>query len=137
MPQQRTTQNKLALHLGAVAREARQGAGLTQREVAERVGIVTEVYGRLERGELLPRLPTFLRVCRALGLDANALLGFSSAQPPVWLVPPSSAELEPPAVRRLLRAVRPLNPRQLTALTHVASAMLPDPRAPASHDEEP
>ena len=134
MPQEHKNQKKLALHLGAVAREARQRAGLTQQEVAERVGIVTEVYGRLERGNLLPRLPTFLRVCQALGLDANPLLGFSSSQPPVWLVPHPSAEKEPPAVRRLLRAVRPLNPRQLTALTHVAGAMLPAPGAPASHE---
>lgn len=136
MARKRTTQKTLALHMGAVAREARQRAGLTQRDVAERIGIVTEVYGRLERGELLPRLPTFLRVCRALGLDANALLGFSSSQPPAWLVPPTAAEEEPASVRRLLRAVRPLSPRQLTALTHVASTMLPAPGAPASSGEE-
>jgi transcriptional regulator with XRE-family HTH domain len=124
MPQEHMTRAKLALHLGAVAREARLKAGLTQEEAAERIGVVTEVYGRLERGHMLPSLPTLLRLCRALALDANPLLGFSSSHPPAWLTWDASSEKEPAAVRRLLHTVRQLKPRQLTALRFVASAML-------------
>lgn len=134
MPQVHKTQAKLALHIGTVAREARQKAGLTQEEAAERVGIATEVYGRLERGNMLPSLPTLLRLCRALALDANPLLGFSSSQPPAWLTLDAPAEDEPPAMRRLVRTVRRLKPRQVTALSHVASAMLPAPRARTSRE---
>jgi transcriptional regulator with XRE-family HTH domain len=138
MPQEHKTQAKLARHLGAVAREARRKAGLTQEEAAEHMGLVTEVYGRLERGHMLPSLPTLLRLCRALALDANPLLGFSSSRPPPWLEREARAEKEPPAVRRLLRTARQLTPRQLTALRFVASAMLkpgdarkePSPEAP-------
>lgn len=132
MPQVHKTQAKLALHLGTVAREARQKAGLTQEEAAERVGIATEVYGRLERGNMLPSLPTLLRLCRALAVDANPLLGFSTSQPPEWLTQEVPVEDEPPAMRRLLRTVRRLKPRQLSALSHVASAMLPAPGTRAS-----
>ncbi|QRK05261.1 helix-turn-helix domain-containing protein [Archangium violaceum] len=134
MAQQPKTPAGLARHLGRVAREARQKAGLTQAEAAERIGLATEVYGRLERGNMLPSLPTLLRLCRALAVDANPLLGFSASQPPEWLTLEAPAEDEPPAMRRLLRTVRQLKPRQLTALSSAASAMLPASAAPASHD---
>ena len=61
MPQRHKTRDVLALQLGKLARAAREKAGLTQQETAERVGVVTEVYGRMERGLLLPSLPTLLR----------------------------------------------------------------------------
>ncbi|HEX8705831.1 MAG TPA: helix-turn-helix transcriptional regulator, partial [Myxococcaceae bacterium] len=41
----------LASTLGAVARAARMRAGLTQEDVAERIGMASEVYGRMERGQ--------------------------------------------------------------------------------------
>jgi transcriptional regulator with XRE-family HTH domain len=129
MAQVHKTQAKLALHLGAMAREARARAGLTQEEAAERIGVATEVYGRLERGNMLPSLPTLMRLCRALAVDANRLLGFSSSTPPAWLTFEIPGEDESPAVRRLLRSVRRLKPRQLTALSNVASALLPSPGA--------
>ncbi|WP_257463433.1 helix-turn-helix transcriptional regulator [Archangium lipolyticum] len=131
MAQVHKTQAKLALHLGAMAREARARAGLTQEEAAERIGVATEVYGRLERGNMLPSLPTLMRLCRALAVDANRLLGFSSSTPPAWLTLEIPGEDESPAVRRLLRSVRRLKPRQLTALSNVASALLPSPGARA------
>lgn len=129
MAQVHKTQAKLALHLGAMAREARARAGLTQEEAAERIGVATEVYGRLERGNMLPSLPTLMRLCRALAVDANRLLGFSSSTPPAWLTLEIPGEDESPAVRRLLRTVRKLKPRQLAALSNVASALLPSPGA--------
>jgi transcriptional regulator with XRE-family HTH domain len=131
MPQVHKTQAKLALHIGAVAREARTRAGITQEEAAERVGLATEVYGRLERGNMLPSLPTLVRLCRALAIDANPLLGFSSPQPPAWLVPEAPSQTEPPNLRRLLRTARKLKPRQLSALSVVAGALLPTSRARA------
>ena len=133
MAQVHKTQAKLALHLGAMAREARARAALTQEEGAERIGVATEVYGRLERGNMLPSLPTLMRLCRALAVDANPLLGFSSSTPPAWLTLEVPGEDEPPAVRRLLRTVRKLKPRQLTALSHVARVLLPSSGARASH----
>ena len=116
----------LARHLGQVARQARTRAGLTQEEVAERMGLATEVYGRLERGHMLPRLPTLMRLCRTLVLDANALLGFASLHPPAWLLPTAASppvSHGPPALRRLLRTLRGLTPRHLAVLGAVARAL--------------
>ncbi|ATB30054.1 helix-turn-helix domain-containing protein [Melittangium boletus] len=124
MPQVHRTQAQLAVYLGRAAREARNRIGLTQEEVAERVGVATEVYGRVERGHLLPSVPTLMRLSRALSLDANDLLGFTTTRPPSWLVPQEApAEDEPPALRRLLRVARRLSPRQLTLLGATANAL--------------
>jgi transcriptional regulator with XRE-family HTH domain len=68
--------------IGERARAARTRLGLNQSEVAERVGISNEVYGRLERGLMTPRLTTFLRLCDVLGVEPNDLLLASpGAQP--------------------------------------------------------
>ncbi|REG33330.1 DNA-binding XRE family transcriptional regulator [Archangium gephyra] len=114
---------KLSKALGDAAREARQKASLTQADVAERIGVATEVYGRLERGLLMPSVPTLRRICLALHLSADALLALSSPQPPVWEEPPPPAEQEQPAMRRLLRNVRKLNSTQIRALSLVASTL--------------
>ena len=84
------TQVKLARHLGKTARAARLLAKLTQADVAERVGIATEVYGRLERGAMLPSAPTLRKLCSA---DLHAgwppaagakLTDSPQPQAPVW-----------------------------------------------------
>jgi transcriptional regulator with XRE-family HTH domain len=130
----------LSRHLGTTAREARLRLGLTQQEVAEQGELVTEVYGRLERGHMLPSLPTLMRLCLVLRVDANTLLGFSTSEPPSWLEQPPSPSHEPPVVRRLLRAARQLTPKQLLVLVSTAQAMASphreraprDPRQPAT-----
>jgi len=124
----------LARHVGAAAREARARAGLTQAEVAERVELATEVYARLERGNMLPSVPSLLRLCRALGVDANSLLGLVTDTPPQWLVQAAPPSEEPPALRRLLRSVRRLGAAQVNALTRVARFMGSAPAARASRE---
>jgi transcriptional regulator with XRE-family HTH domain len=55
---------------------ARRHAGLTQQDVAEGVGIVPEVYGRIERGGSLPSVSTLFRLCVTLHRGPNELMGF-------------------------------------------------------------
>ncbi len=125
MPQEHNRKRTpLSLHMGEVAREARRKAELTQEDVASRMGIATEVYGRLERGDMLPSVPTLVRLCHVLRLDANVVLGFSSKQVPTWVEQSLPDRQETPAVRRLLRTVRQLNSRQLWALAIMASTLL-------------
>jgi transcriptional regulator with XRE-family HTH domain len=127
----------LATQVGAAAREARLRAGLTQEELAERADLATEVYGRLERGLMLPSLPSLLRLCRVLHVDANTLLGLSTERPPAWLTESPPASSEPPALRRLLRTARRLTPKQLTVLGNAAQAMVPPRRMRPSRAAKP
>jgi transcriptional regulator with XRE-family HTH domain len=113
---------KLSKALGDAAREARLRAGLTQADVAERIGVATEVYGRLERGLLMPSVPTLRRLCLALHLAADKLLALNTANPPIW------AEMPPPPqegvhMRRLLRHVQRLAPHQIRALSLMAATL--------------
>lgn len=116
---------KLANTIGAAARAARQRLELTQADVAERIDVATEVYGRLERGGMLPSVQTLLRLCNELNISADELLGLASPshssssrshEPPP--APPERAE-----VRRLLRSVRQLTPSQVKLLGLVANAL--------------
>jgi transcriptional regulator with XRE-family HTH domain len=129
-PETHKTQAKLARHLGKTARAARMQAKLTQADVAERVGIATEVYGRLERGAMLPSVPTLLKLCSTLHADANALLGLNSGLPLVSLDASETKE-EPPRVRQVLRSLRRLTPTQLNAIGHVASTFAKSNEAPS------
>jgi transcriptional regulator with XRE-family HTH domain len=124
MPEGHKKRTPLSLHMGAVAREARKKAGLTQEEVAGRIGLVTEVYGRFERGDMLPSVPTLVRLCHVLHLDANEVLGLSSKQTLTWIEQSLPESEEPPGVRRLVRTLRQLSPRQLWALSIMASTLL-------------
>ncbi|MGZ3457686.1 MAG: transcriptional regulator, partial [Archangium sp.] len=92
---------------------------------------------RMERGLILPSVPSLLRVCRALGVDANSLLGLAADTPPQWLAQPAPPAEEPPALRKLLRFVRQLGTKQLNALTSVARLMRPAPatRGPREPNE--
>lgn len=67
--------------LGANMRKARHRQGLTQEEVAASIDIPTEVYGRMERGAMVPRLELFVTLCGRLGATPDQLLGFAPFRP--------------------------------------------------------
>jgi DNA-binding XRE family transcriptional regulator len=60
--------------LGRNIRQARCRLGLTQAQMAERIDMAPEVYGRLERGHLVPRLERFVAICRVLGESPDRLI---------------------------------------------------------------
>ena len=103
-------------------------AGLTQAEVADGVGVAPEVCGRLERGHMLPSVPTLLRLCLTLRSKPDELMGFAPAPTPQASA--SRADKLPegledtPDMRRLLRLLKRLDPRRLKLLTEVTAALL-------------
>lgn len=104
----------LAMNLGSMAQSARRRAGLTQAEVARRVGVQLEVYGRIERGEVFPSVPTLRRICVALGIPSDELLGLEAR--------------ESMGLRRLVSAARGLKLSQLRLLHRLAESLHPAPR---------
>lgn len=120
-------EQRLATIIGTAVRAARQRLELTQADVAERVGIATEVYGRLERGHMLPSVRTLRKLCLVLNCSSDVLLGMS-ATPAVEGGAPQLAEDPPeyrdrPEVRRLMRTVRKLDNPRLRLLGQVAHAL--------------
>jgi transcriptional regulator with XRE-family HTH domain len=115
----------LAATIGTAARAARVGASLTQEDVAERVGLATEVYGRLERGGMLPSVPTLKKLCEVLRIPSDVLLGLTPAQENFWTKEAPSRPVEQPAeIRRLVRTVKKLQPDEFRLLHLMATGLL-------------
>jgi transcriptional regulator with XRE-family HTH domain len=119
---------KLAVHVGETLRAARQKAELTQVDVAERVDLVPEVYGRMERGNMLPSVSSLRRLCLALRLDANVVLGLDTGngtvQAQAWQEEPTPEPEEPLELRRVVRMLRQMDAAQLAVVSSTASALL-------------
>lgn len=62
------------MNLGRNLRAARKVAGITQKELAERLEVYQKDISRWENNELTPNALTFARICRALGASADAIL---------------------------------------------------------------
>jgi transcriptional regulator with XRE-family HTH domain len=90
---------------GDLIREARRRAGLTQRELAERLGTTQSAIARLERGGTEPSYERVAEALRACGLDlVPQLLRADDAD---WSVASSNLTVGPDArVRRHQAALR-------------------------------
>ena len=107
--------------LGSSLLVARERSGLTQAEVASQVGIASAVYGRIERGQMLPSLPTLCRLCVTLKASSDVLLGLDAAEREAIASEPISDA--PPELQRLAVLVRTLSPAALRTLTAVVAAV--------------
>ena len=111
----------LARTLGQAARGARERLGLTQAQVADMIGIAHVVYNRLENAKMLPSVPTLVRLCDALRVPSDELLG--RARPPKGSKAKASEE-DPPSMHQLLSLARKLDEPQRQVLLTVARALL-------------
>jgi transcriptional regulator with XRE-family HTH domain len=58
-----------AIRLAVEVRELREKRGLSQRELAERLGTTQSAVARLEAGNVSPSLPTLDKLADALGVE--------------------------------------------------------------------
>ncbi len=59
---------------GQQLREVRRARGMSQEDLARRVGLHATVIGRFERGAREPRLKSILRLARGLGVKPGELV---------------------------------------------------------------
>lgn len=64
--------SQLTNRIGANLKAARKGAGLTQRQLAERIGTDSFQVSRWERGANRPQDDTLHALAEALGIDMAA-----------------------------------------------------------------
>lgn len=55
--------------------EELKNSGLTTIEIAARIGVSPEMVTQYKTTKKLPKLDTFAKICKALDLDANYILG--------------------------------------------------------------
>ena len=59
---------------GQVIQRIRKERSMTQEQLAEKVGIDPNSISRIERGRLIPALPTLIDICNALEIGSDAVL---------------------------------------------------------------
>lgn len=84
--------------------EARKRAGLTQAQIAERIGVAKSTYTGYEKGTSEPDMARSIRIMQVLDVDANYLWQDEMYDSGIISDSPSEAESE------LLRSYRVLDP---------------------------
>ena len=115
---------ELATRIGSAAREARTQLGLTQAEVAGKLGLAHMVYSRLERGKMLPSVQTLLRMCSVLRISSDELLGLADTEEETKLDKGARGQGGAPKLRQLTGLARKMDEDQLEALVKVAQVLL-------------
>lgn len=59
-------------------KNAREKRGMSQREVAESIGVASSTYSLYESGNREPNLPTIRKIADILNVSANNLLGLET-----------------------------------------------------------
>lgn len=80
--------NKSQLTFGHKLRELRESKGLTQEQLAEKVGITANAIGQFERGKIFPNYETIANIINVLDIDANLLFSRDSVDYPaeaIWI----------------------------------------------------
>lgn len=72
----------MAVTFGALLREYRRSAGMTQRQLAVRVGVDFTYVSKLENGRLpAPSASTTSALCRAMGVPPDRLMALAGKLP--------------------------------------------------------
>lgn len=100
--------------LGDRVREVRQGAGLTQAQLAETAGITDETVSRLERGAYEPALSTMIAVAEALDVDPFDLVRGE---------PVHVRTIRSPIARKLQSVVARLDPESQSVLLRLSELL--------------
>ena len=66
------------MNLGKNIKEARKAAGVTQKELAERLQVYQKDISRWENNELTPNAITDAKICRELNASADQILELNS-----------------------------------------------------------
>lgn len=62
------------MNLGENIRAARKKAGVTQRQLADKMGVYQKDVSRWENGEHAPTIDLLVEICKALEVSADLLL---------------------------------------------------------------
>lgn len=65
-----------AVKIGEKIKLARQRAGVTQAEVAEKAGLNTNYYARVERGDATATIEAVQKIAKALNVTSADILPF-------------------------------------------------------------
>lgn len=68
------TKERRIMNLGENIKKARKAAGVTQKQLAEEMGVYQKDVSRWENGEHVPGIEILAGICKALRVSADTLL---------------------------------------------------------------
>jgi transcriptional regulator with XRE-family HTH domain len=73
---------------GQAIQRIRRERGMTQEQLADLTDVASNSISRIERGLLIPALPTLVDICNALGTSADSILAaYIAADTPIRWTP--------------------------------------------------
>jgi transcriptional regulator with XRE-family HTH domain/KaiC/GvpD/RAD55 family RecA-like ATPase len=75
-----------SFNIGAKIKELRVGAGMSQKELADRVELTPSYISQLENNQISPSLNSFIQICNALGIAPGAVLENKGEEHVHWLI---------------------------------------------------
>lgn len=69
-----SNEDKLLKGIGKNLLKLREEKRISQKELAESMEIAQTQYGKVERGEVIPSLPTLLKAAKALGVSIDKIV---------------------------------------------------------------
>ena len=70
-----TELDKLIINIGDNLRKLRIQKGLSQKKVADLMGVATTQYGRIENGKTTPTIASLFKVSKALKVNIRTFIG--------------------------------------------------------------
>lgn len=104
--------------IGRHIRDARKAKGLTQEQFAERLGLSTLHYGRLERGDRPASMEQIARIADELCISTLSLLSGSLTQEPLFADPTADSIA---FVERLSRMTSACTAQELETLEEICA----------------
>jgi transcriptional regulator with XRE-family HTH domain len=80
-----TLKKEPATDIGGKLKEARLRTGMSQKELADKVGFTPSFLSQLESSQVSPSLGTFMQICRVLGINPGQFLEVSEPESRPWL----------------------------------------------------
>jgi transcriptional regulator with XRE-family HTH domain len=123
MEREQLQPEQLQQTLGETARAARERLGLTQAQVAQQMGLAPNVYGRIERGGMMPAVPTLRKLARTLAISADALLVLSPDDVTASVEAPAPQGNLSPELVQLVSMLRGWSPAKVKRLVRVLKVL--------------
>jgi transcriptional regulator with XRE-family HTH domain len=92
-----TLKREPATDIGGRLKEERIRLGMSQKELADKLGLTPSFLSQLENNQVSPSLGTFMQLCRALGINPGQFLETEKRSDAQWLLRRDDLFSRPPA----------------------------------------
>lgn len=120
--------------IGVQIKQLRLAAGMTQRELAQRINVGNTTLSQYESGARVPSDEVKLKIAMVFGVSVDYLLGATDSREPINPTPAPPAAARRPAEAAIAGELGSLSDRQLDRLLGYIQALRELPEGAASQN---